>query len=87
MTKAELASYLVDLHTLIGAQTTGQRAVASSTLAEEYDKCWGLLKDTIKQENENETRSSERQRPSGPEDRTDLESSKPLRRRQLGEGE
>lgn len=57
MEKAALAGYLVSLHTLINAQTSAQSSVGSKILAAEYDKHWALLKDTIKQENESETRS------------------------------
>lgn len=56
MTKAEIASYLVALHTLLEAQSKVGANIPSQALAEEYRKHWELLKDTIKQESENETR-------------------------------
>lgn len=55
--KYELAMYLVNLHTLMEAQAiTG--GLKSSTIAEEYDRSWALLKDTINKETANETRKS-----------------------------
>lgn len=54
MNKAEIASYLVSLHTLLEAQSMGQHSIPSSALSAEYDKHWGLLKDAIAKENENE---------------------------------
>lgn len=50
MDKAELATYLVNLHTLMQAQTASSHALASSVLAKEYEKHWGLLKETITNE-------------------------------------
>jgi hypothetical protein len=60
MNKGELASYLVSLHNLLEAQFKGPNAVPSTVLAAEYEKHWGLLKDEIAKENEDETRSSKR---------------------------
>lgn len=87
MTKDEMASYLVSLHSLIDAQTKGQHSLASTTLADEYARVWELLKETIQKENEDETRSSERERPVGSEDGAGIESSEPSGSRRLGEGE
>lgn len=56
MTKIEMASYLVSLHTLIEAQTKGSHALASATLGEEYTRVWQGLKDTIKKEQEENAR-------------------------------
>lgn len=55
MDKLELSAYLVNLHTLMQAQTASV-SMASQTLAAEYDKHWGLLKDAIAKENEDEAR-------------------------------
>lgn len=74
MTKSEIASYLVSLHTLLDAQTKGVHSVPSTSLAVEYEKHWALLKETIQKENEDETRQSERQRPVGSESGTDFSS-------------
>jgi hypothetical protein len=60
MNKAEIATYLVSLHTLLEAQSKGSHSVPSIILADEYEKHWGLLKDAITKENEHETRSSKR---------------------------
>lgn len=57
MDKLELSSYLVNLHTLLEAQSKGVTSVPSQVLAQEYEKHWGLLKDTIAKENERETRN------------------------------
>lgn len=73
MTKSEIASYLVSLHTLLDAQTKGIHP-PSTSLAVEYEKHWALLKETIQKENEDETRQSERQRPAGSESGTDFSS-------------
>lgn len=56
MNKAELAQYLADLRTLMSAQDAVGLQF-STTLATEYEKNWGLLKDAITKENENEARS------------------------------
>jgi hypothetical protein len=56
MNKAELASYLVSLHTLLEAQSKGSHAVPSATLAAEYEHHWGLLKQEIEKD---ETRNRE----------------------------
>jgi hypothetical protein len=60
MNKAEIASYLNSLHSLIEAQSKGAHSLASTTLSNEYDKYWALLKDEIAKENKsNETRTIE----------------------------
>lgn len=56
MNKFDITSYLVNLHTLLEAQSKGVHSVPSTVLAQEYNKHWNLLKDTIIKENENETR-------------------------------
>lgn len=54
MNKAELASYLVSLHTLLDAQSKGAHSIPSATLAEEYERTWGQLKDAIAKEQNDE---------------------------------
>lgn len=54
MTKSELASYLVSLHTLLEAQSKGMTSVPSTTLAAEYEKHWALLKQAIEEEKDDE---------------------------------
>ena len=54
MNKAELASYLVSLHTLLEAQSKGQTSVPSTMLAKEYERNWALLKNAIAKEQEND---------------------------------
>ena len=56
MDKATIAQYLVNLHTLMQAQSSGAHSMTSATLAAEYEKHWSLLKEAINKENENETR-------------------------------
>lgn len=56
MTKAEIAQYLVNLHTLLNAQTATGNAVPSTTLAAEYDKHWTMFKDAVSKETTDETR-------------------------------
>lgn len=53
MNKYELAQYLVNLNTLLQAQTANIN-IASQTLATEYEACWKQLKEAIN----NETRQS-----------------------------
>jgi hypothetical protein len=55
MYKAEIASYLVSLHTLLEAQSKGSHSIPSAVLAAEYDRYWGLLKQEIEND---ETRNS-----------------------------
>lgn len=50
MNKADLASYLVSLHSLIEAQTKGQRSIATKALADEYERTWEQLKQEIENE-------------------------------------
>lgn len=57
MSKAEIASYLVSLHTLLEAQSKGSHSIPSTVLSDEYEKHWGLLKDTITKENEHARKS------------------------------
>lgn len=59
MNKLELAGYLVNLHTLMEAQDKNG-LLKSSTLGDEYTKHWGLLKDAITKENEDDARTSKR---------------------------
>lgn len=54
MDKAEIASYLVSLNTLLDAQSKGVTSVPNTTLADEYNKYWGLLKEAITKESEDE---------------------------------
>lgn len=65
MNKSEIASYLASLHTLMDAQFANPVADVSKTLAAEYEKHWGLLKEAIAKENADEARQSERGRESG----------------------
>lgn len=53
------------------AQSKSAHAVPSAVLAEEYEKHWGLLKEAIQEENEDEARSSDIQPTGGPKDRTE----------------
>lgn len=46
-TKFEMAAYLVNLHTLLDAQSKGAGAIPSTTLASEYERQWGALKKEI----------------------------------------
>lgn len=55
MTKVEIASYLVSLHTLLEAQSKGAHSIPSAVLGAEYDRHWVMLK----QEIENEARNRE----------------------------
>lgn len=56
--KAEITSYLVGLHTLLEAQSKGVTSVPSAILAKEYEKHWGLLKEMIAKEKDDESRKS-----------------------------
>jgi hypothetical protein len=53
MDKAALAQYLVNLHTLMDAQSHVGGSIPSTTLADEYNRTWDSLKETIKKENDN----------------------------------
>lgn len=55
MNKAELAQYLVNLHTLLSAQASSAHSVPSAVLSAEYERSWALLKEKI----DDETRDSE----------------------------
>lgn len=70
--KYDIAQYLVNLHTLLQAQDSAGGLLKSGTLAAEYETNWGLLKDTINKENEDETRKrdNDRQRPEAGADRS-----------------
>lgn len=50
MNKAEFASYLVSLHTLIEAQMKSAHSIPAPILAAEYERCWDQLKEKIKDE-------------------------------------
>lgn len=59
--KYQLAMYLVNLHTLLEAQSKGA-SLPSTTLSNEYNENWQLLKTTINKENEYDARPSNDQR-------------------------
>lgn len=59
MNKAETASYLVSLHTLLEAQSKGVHSIPSKALAEEYNREWDKLKAAINEDQENETGNSQ----------------------------
>lgn len=54
MEKAEIASYLVSLHTLMEAQSKVGDSIPSTVLATEYQKHWKMLKDEIAKENDDD---------------------------------
>lgn len=54
MNKAEISEYLVNLHTLMQAQTSSVNSIPSAALAAEYEKYWGQLKSIIAKDNEDE---------------------------------
>lgn len=55
MNKAEIAFYLVNLHTLMEAQDdVGLNK--SALLADEYNKHWGLLRTAIEKDNHDESK-------------------------------
>lgn len=54
--KFELAEYLINLHNLLQAQEAVGAVQKSTTLADEYEKNWSLLKSIITKENEDEAR-------------------------------
>lgn len=56
MNKVELASYLVNLHTLLSAQTSNV-SNPSAVLGAEYERVWAQLKEEIT----NETRTKHEQ--------------------------
>lgn len=85
MTKAEIASYLTSLLTLIEAQDTSGVHNRSAVLAAEYNKHWDMLKETIQKENDDEARRSDKLKvgidKAGHDDTRDLaRSSEPDRR-------
>jgi len=55
MTKREIAAYLVSLHSLMQAQSASIHN-PSTVLAAEYAKHWGLLKEAIQKEDEDDAR-------------------------------
>jgi hypothetical protein len=57
MNKAELANYLVSLHTLLDAQSKGAHSIPSATLAEEYERTWGQFKELIAKDRNDERRT------------------------------
>lgn len=67
MDKAELAQYLVNLHTLLSAQASSAHSVPSATLSEEYERSWALLKEKIDDETRTEHKQGRR-----PEERADF---------------
>lgn len=69
MTKHDLASYLVNLITIMESKEKTGVLFRGKTLSDEYEKHYTLFTDTIKKEKENETRQSEFKRPRGQEDR------------------
>lgn len=71
MDKQDLAMYLVNLHTLLQAQTASVHN-PSNTLANEYNLHWEILKETI----DNETRARAEQSNGVNKDRTNLKGDK-----------
>ena len=51
MNKEDIAMYLVNLCTLMQAQQANA-IIPSATLAKEYEKQWGLLKEAINKESD-----------------------------------
>lgn len=78
MNKAETASYLVSLHTLLDAQSKGVHSIPSKVLSDEYNRVWDGLKELINKDQENEARNGQQQSLSF-EDRTDKSGSIPRR--------
>lgn len=74
MNKADTASYLVSIHTLLEAQSKGAHSIPSRVLAQEYEREWANLKKLINEDQENETRNGKVER-SGDEAGTDSSSS------------
>lgn len=56
MNKAETASYLYTLHSLMQAQSSGPRSTTSGWLADEYNREWENLKEMIRKDQEDEAR-------------------------------
>lgn len=69
MTKAEIAAYLVNLHTLLAAQSSGAHSVPSAVLGAEYDRHWALLKQEIEND-ETRNREQSSRRPEAGADRS-----------------
>lgn len=59
MDKAQLASYLCNLQSIVEGQEDAA-VHRSTTLTDEYKRVFNQLKETIQKEQENETRSSGR---------------------------
>lgn len=76
MRKAEIASYLVSLNTLMEAQSKSMKATVSPILAAEYNIHWEMLKDKIKEEYL-EARQSPDKHDGVDKDRTDQQSNQP----------
>lgn len=74
MNKADTASYLVSIHTLLEAQSKGAHSIPSQVLAQEYEREWANLKKLINEDQENETRNGKVEC-NGDEARTDSSSS------------
>lgn len=74
MSKYDLAQYLVNLHTLLQAQTASVHN-ASAVLSAEYDRVWAQLKETV----DNEARSKQ-QSEGRHESGAHQQGSQPLRR-------
>lgn len=75
MDKLTLAQYLVNLHTLLAAQSSSAHSVPSAVLGAEYDRNWALLKEKINDETRTEHEQERR-----PETGADQPRSQPLRR-------
>lgn len=60
MNKAEIAEYLVNLHTLMAAQEGAGLGQKSTILTDEYNKFWKLLKQEIVNETRNGNDDSKR---------------------------
>ena len=74
MNKLELSHYLCNLHTLLDAQSRDAHSIPSTVLAAEYEKHWGLLKEAINKETEDEDKQRVRT-----ETRTDHSRNRPRR--------
>lgn len=59
--KYDIAQYLVNLHSLLQAQDQVGGVLKSTTLVNEYNSQWDVLKEAINKENDDEARNSEQQ--------------------------
>lgn len=59
MEKYDLAQYLVNLYTLMDAQSKGQHSTPSTVFVGEYTRAWDQLKDIINKEQENARQSTD----------------------------